>query len=41
MLYKPGRNMASVTGINETLSRYIDKEQQAAQKVYPFTLNGM
>lgn len=25
----------SITKINETLSRYIDKEQSAAQKIYP------
>lgn len=36
MLYKHRKEYeASVTRINETLSRYIDKEQQAAQKVYP------
>lgn len=36
MLYKHRKEYeASVTKINETLSRYIDKEQQAAQKVYP------
>ena len=36
MLYHHRREYEhSVTRINETLSRFIDKEQQAAQKVYP------
>lgn len=36
MLYRHRKQYeASVTRINETLSRYIDKEQHAAQKVYP------
>ena len=36
MLYKHRKEYeASVTRINETLSRFIDKEQAAAQKVYP------
>lgn len=36
MLYHHRREYeASVTRINETLSRFIDKEQLAAQKVYP------
>jgi len=36
MLYKHRKEYeASVTHINETLSRFIDKEQAAAQKVYP------
>ncbi|MFN8289026.1 MAG: hypothetical protein U0U70_02095 [Chitinophagaceae bacterium] len=36
MLYRHRKEYeASVTKINETLSRYIDKEQHAAQKVYP------
>lgn len=36
MLYKHRRDYeASVTRINETLSRIIDKEQVSAQKVYP------
>lgn len=36
MLYRHRKEYeASVTRINETLSRFIDKEQVAAQKVYP------
>ena len=36
MLYHHRREYEnSVTRINETLSRFIDKEQMAAQKVYP------
>ncbi|MFZ9387535.1 MAG: hypothetical protein ACO25B_06610 [Chitinophagaceae bacterium] len=36
MLYHHRKDYeASVTRINETLSRFIDKEQQPAQKVYP------
>lgn len=36
MLYKHRKDYEnSVTRINETLSRFIDKEQIAAQKVYP------
>ncbi len=36
MLYKHRKEYeASVTRINETLSRFIDKEQASAQKVYP------
>ncbi len=36
MLYRHRKGYeASVTQINETLSRFVDKEQAAAQKVYP------